>query len=90
MAHFSFILLALDFNLLNISFFAMNYWKRGTFDFIAKPFELNVLELVINRALERYFIYKKLHAFRRLFFFLVTGLPLFLLIGIMLGLALGK
>jgi len=28
--HFSFRLLALDFNLLNISFFLMNYWKRGT------------------------------------------------------------
>jgi len=28
--HFFFKLLALDFNLLNISFFAMNYWKRGT------------------------------------------------------------
>ena len=32
-AHFSFKLLALDFNLLNISFFALNYWKRGTFAF---------------------------------------------------------
>ena len=27
---FSFVLLALDFNLLNISFFLLNYWKRGT------------------------------------------------------------
>jgi len=30
-SHFSFRLLALDFYLLNISFFLMNYWKHGTF-----------------------------------------------------------
>ena len=40
-SHFSFVLLALDFNLLNISFFLMNYWKRGTF--VLSPMYLKLL-----------------------------------------------
>jgi hypothetical protein len=38
---FFFKLLAVDFNLLNISFFAMNYWKRGTF--VLSPMYLKLL-----------------------------------------------
>ena len=37
---FYFILLAIDFNLLNISFFALNYWKRG---FVLSPMYVKLL-----------------------------------------------
>ena len=59
--------------------------KKGAYDFLEKPFNLEALEIVINRALERYFIHKNLRMFRRLFFLLVTGLPVVLLIGVALG-----
>jgi DNA-binding NtrC family response regulator len=59
--------------------------RKGAYDYIAKPFGMSAIEAVINRALERYFLFKKLRNFRRLFFFLVTGLPLFLIAGLYIG-----
>ena len=59
--------------------------QKGAYDYITKPFRLPAIEAVIDRALERYFLFKKLGNFRRLFFFLVTGLPIFLLVGLCIG-----
>jgi len=59
--------------------------KKGAYDFLEKPFPFQALEVIVNRALERYFIHKNLRMFRRLFFLLVTGLPVVLLIGVALG-----
>ncbi len=56
--------------------------KKGAYDFITKPVSLQGLEVVINRGLERYFIYKKLTIFRRMFFTLATIMPILILIAI--------
>ena len=64
--------------------------KKGAYDFLSKPLNLEALEVVINRGLERYFIHKNLRMFRKLFFLLVTVLPVVLLTGIVLGLFFGK
>jgi hypothetical protein len=49
---FFFKLLALDFNLLNISFFAMNYFKRGTFALSPKYIKIQDLgDVRAERAL---------------------------------------
>lgn len=37
---YSFLLCVSDFVLLNVSFFALNYWKRGTFDLSSRYFRL--------------------------------------------------
>jgi len=37
---YSFLLCVLDFALLNVSFYALNYWKRGTFDLQPRYFRL--------------------------------------------------
>ena len=64
--------------------------KKGAYDFLEKPLSFKALDMVVNRALERYFIYKKLRMFRTLFFMLVTVLPVVLLTGAVLGHFLGK
>jgi len=58
---------------------AISAIKKGAFDYISKPVKLQELEVVIDRAVERYTIFKKIHIFRRLFFSL-----LFLSIGLLL------
>ena len=64
--------------------------KKGAYDFLEKPLTLKALDMVVNRALERYFIHKNLRMFRTLFFMLVTVLPVVLLTGVVLGHFLGK
>jgi response regulator of citrate/malate metabolism len=118
-AHFSSILLALDFNLLNISFFLMNYWKRGTFvlsplylklligfyivltgfgtiesavqavkggayDYITKPIKFDEIELVVNRAMEKYTIFRQMRRFRGMFFLVLFMVPFWILLGVLL------
>ena len=43
----SFLLCVLDFVLLNVSFYALNYWKRGSFDLSSKYFNLLIAFYVI-------------------------------------------
>jgi len=69
---------------------AVEAMKKGAYDFLEKPLSFKALDMVVNRALERYFIYKKLRMFRTLFFMLVTVLPVVLLTGAVLGHFLGK
>ena len=59
--------------------------KSGAYDFIPKPFKMEELEVIVNRALERYTIFRQLRVFRGLFFFLLMCIPLLLLIGIILA-----
>ena len=59
--------------------------KKGAYDFLEKPLNFKALDMVVHRALERYFIYKNLRMFRTLFFMLVTVLPVVLLTGVVLG-----
>jgi lipopolysaccharide/colanic/teichoic acid biosynthesis glycosyltransferase len=44
---YPFLLCVLDFVLLNVSFFALNYWKRGTFDLSSRYFNLLIAFYVI-------------------------------------------
>ncbi|MBW2641381.1 MAG: response regulator [Deltaproteobacteria bacterium] len=64
--------------------------KKGAYDFLEKPLSFKALDMVVNRALERYFIYKNLRMFRTLFILMVTVLPVVLLTGVVLGHFLGK
>ena len=45
--------------------------EKGAFDYISKPVKLKELEVIIDRAVERHTIFKKIHVFRRLFFSLL-------------------
>lgn len=64
---------------------AVEAFKKGAYDFLEKPLNLKALDMAVNRALERYFIYKNLQRFRVLFFMLVTVVTLVLLTGVELG-----
>ena len=140
---FFFQLLAVDFLLLNIAFFAMNYWKRGTlalspiykkllvitdlvildidgmnvlenvkkldehavvmvikgygniesaveaikkgaYDYISKPLKFKEIELIINRALDKYTIFNQMRIFRGMFLFLLFSIPVWIVLGALL------
>ena len=48
---------------------AVNAIKAGAFDYITKPLKLQEIEVTIQRALERDFIFNRMRRFRGLFFF---------------------
>jgi DNA-binding NtrC family response regulator len=48
---------------------AVNAIKAGAFDYITKPLKLQEIEVTIQRALERDFIFNRMRRFRSLFFF---------------------
>ncbi len=60
--------------------------KKGAYDFITKPFEMQTLELTINRALEKHTLLKQLGVSRRLTLALLISLPIFMILGILLAL----
>lgn len=60
--------------------------KCGAYDFITKPFEMNVMKAIVNRAMERHSILRKLHVFRGLSLALIISVPLWLLLGVFLAL----
>jgi DNA-binding NtrC family response regulator len=60
--------------------------KNGAYDFIAKPFKMEDLEVVINRALERHTLIKQVATFRGLTVALIISVPLWLILGIVLAL----
>jgi DNA-binding NtrC family response regulator len=60
--------------------------KRGAYDFITKPFEMNIMKVIVNRAMERHSISRRLHVFRMLSLALVISIPIWLLFGIFLAL----
>ena len=51
---------------------AVSAIKKGAYDFIPKPFKMEELEVILERALERYTIFRKLSVFRRMFYSLLT------------------
>ncbi len=51
---------------------AVDAMKKGAYDFIPKPFTLAELEVIIERALERYVIFRKMRLFRRMFFSMLS------------------
>ena len=56
--------------------------ENGAYDFISKPVDFKTLEVVVNRALERHFIGKRLIAFRRLIWVTLICAPVLLIVGI--------
>ena len=58
--------------------------KGGAYDFIPKPFKMEELEIVINRALERHSLFGRLGVFRGLTLALIISVPFWLILGIIL------
>ena len=46
---------------------------------------MDELEVIVNRALERYTLFKQLGVFRRLIFALLISIPVWLVLGIVLA-----
>jgi len=65
---------------------AIKAMKNGAYDFISKPIRMDELELVIERALEKHFLSKRLSSLRRLITILCISIPLAFMIGIVFAL----
>ena len=65
---------------------AVEAMKKGVYDFIPKPFTLEELEVIINRALERHTLFRQLGIFRGLTLALIISVPFWLILGIVLAL----
>ncbi len=60
--------------------------KKGAYDYIPKPFKMEELELIVNRALERHTLFRQLGVFRGLTLALIISVPFWLILGIILAL----
>jgi len=60
--------------------------KKGAYDFILKPFQMDKLEVIVNRALERHTLFRQLVMFRGLTLALIISVPFWLILGIILAL----
>ena len=58
--------------------------KGGAYDYITKPIEFEEIELVVNRAMEKYTIFSQMHRFRRMFFFVLFSIAFCILLGVLL------
>ena len=59
--------------------------KAGAYDFITKPVDLKTMEVIVNRALERHHLFRKLSIFRGLTLALLISVPIWLILGIILA-----
>jgi len=59
--------------------------KKGAYDFIPKPFQMDELEVIVNRALERHTLFRQLGVFRGLTLALIISVPFWLILGIILA-----
>jgi DNA-binding NtrC family response regulator len=59
--------------------------KKGAYDFIPKPVDLNALETILNRTLKKDTLSRQLNRFRGLIFVFVVSAPLWLILGIVLA-----
>jgi len=64
---------------------SVNAVKKGAYDFIPKPINLESLELIIRRALEKHTLFKQLGIFRGLTLALIISVPVWLILGIILA-----
>ena len=60
--------------------------KKGAYDYIPKPFKMEELEVIVNRALERHTLFRQLGVFRGLTLALIISTPFWLILGIILAL----
>jgi len=49
--------------------------KKGAYDYIPKPFKMEELEVIVNRALERHTLFRQLGVFRGLTLALIISVP---------------
>ena len=61
--------------------------KKGAYDFIPKPFNMEELEIIVNRAMERHSLSRKLEVFRGLTLAMIISVPVWLILGIVLAMA---
>lgn len=59
--------------------------RSGAYDFITKPFELKNLDVVVDRALERYALMKQRSVFRGVAISLLFSIPIWLILGIIIA-----
>jgi DNA-binding NtrC family response regulator len=59
--------------------------KKGAYDFISKPFKMEELEIIVNRALERHALFRDLGVFRGLTLALIISVPVWLILGIVVA-----
>jgi len=65
---------------------AVDAIKKGAYDYIPKPFKMEELEVIVNRALERHTLLRQLGVFRGLTLALIISVPFWLILGIILAL----
>ena len=58
--------------------------KCGAYDYITKPLQLEEIELIVNRALEKHANLRKMRMFRQMFLFVLFSIPFWILFGILL------
>lgn len=64
---------------------AVEAMKKGAYDFLTKPCDLKILEIVLRRAGERQHFIRRLGLFRGLSLALLVSIPLWLLLGLLLA-----
>jgi len=60
--------------------------KKGAYDYIPKPFNMEELEVIVSRALDRHTLFRQLGVFRGLTLALIISVPFWLILGIVLAL----
>ena len=60
--------------------------KKGAYDYIPKPFKMEELEVIVNRALERHTFFSRLGVLRGLTLALIISVPFWLILAIILAL----
>ena len=65
---------------------AVEAMRLGAFDFIPKPFTLEELKVIIDRAIEQHYLFSQLGIFRGLTLALIISVPVWLVLGILMGL----
>ena len=64
---------------------AVEALKKGAYDFIPKPFKPEALKVIIDRAMDRHTLSSQVGVFRGLTLALIVSVPIWLILGIVLG-----
>ena len=64
---------------------AVSAIKAGAYDYITKPINLDELELVINRALEKKRLINQLNSLKGIFIAALISIPIWLILGVIIG-----
>jgi len=64
---------------------AVSAIKAGAYDYITKPINLDELELVINRALEKKRLINQLNSLKGILIAALISIPIWLILGVIIG-----